>query len=138
MNAFPPTGTTTRILLVDHDMAMRDTTDDILKTCGFMTDTASNRHEALKLMRENPIDLVIMNMRMPGAEGIATIIAIRAFAPKLKIIATAGGESDDAADFLPLAKSLGASALLCDPHGVGRLVEAVQQVLAPDVRRMAS
>lgn len=138
MNASPPTGTATRILLVDHDMSLRGTIEQVLKTDGFRTDTASNRHDALEVIRENPVDLVIMNMLMPGSEGIATIIAIRAFAPAMRIIAMSGGQAAGAGDFLPLAKSLGASALLSDPLDRGKLLDTVHEVLAPDLRQMAS
>jgi CheY-like chemotaxis protein len=138
MNPSPPTDTTPRILLVDHDKTQREMIEQMLQSEGFRTETASNRQEALESLRRTAADLVIMNMIMPGAEGIGTIIAIRSFAPAMRIIAMSGGVVEGPQDFLPLAKSLGATALLSGPLDRGKVTDAVREVLAPGLRQMAS
>jgi DNA-binding NtrC family response regulator len=138
MKTSPPTCDMLRILLVDHDSSLRESVSQTLKTGGFLTSSASNRHEALDLLRQEPVDLVLLNMLMPGAEAIGTIIAIQAAAPLMRIIAMAGGPAASGRDFLPLAKSLGASALLNDPLDSGKLLDAVHQSLAQGLHQMAS
>jgi DNA-binding NtrC family response regulator len=138
MKTIPPACTETRILLVDHEGSLREMMAQMLITAGFKTVTAANRAEALAMVREIPIDPVIMNMRMPGAEGIGCLIALRGIAPGMKIIAMAGGPAAAGADFLPLAKSLGASALLGEPLNPETLIGTVRSVLRPVRHQMAS
>ena len=138
MRTFPLTGTATRILLVDHDTPSRESTGGMLRTHGFQTSTANNRHEALGVIRENPVELAIVNISLPGAEGIATILAILAFAPAMKIIAISGGPAAGAGDLLPLAKSLGAAAIPGNPLDHGNLLGAIHDLLAPGLRQLAS
>jgi len=137
MKPSPPIGNTMRILLVDHEGARRDAMEQRLNAEGFQTGTASNRHEALESLRRSPADLVIMNMYLPGAEGIGTILAIQSFAPEMRIIAMSGGGAGQGHDFLPLAKSLGAAALLSDPLDAAQLTAALQQAFALEMHQVA-
>jgi DNA-binding NtrC family response regulator len=109
----------------------------MLGDCGFQTTTVLNRREALEQIRETSFNLVIVNMLMPRAEGIGSLIAIGGFAPAMKIIAMSDAQEVDGCDFLPLAKSLGASALLGDPLDPGKLLGAVHSVLDPDLHQVA-
>jgi len=138
MDPLPPTEAQTRILLVDHETPNRETIRRILHNQGFQIDTATDRHEALDRLRQNPVSLVVMNMFMPHAKGIGTLIAIGGFAPTMKVIAMADGQEPDTGDFLPLAKSLGATALLGgEPLDPVELLAAVRDALAPNLQRMA-
>jgi DNA-binding NtrC family response regulator len=105
---------------------------------GFQTSTATNRHEALGVVRENPVELAVVNISLPGAEGIATILAVLAYAPTMKIIAISGGPAEGAGDLLPLARSLGAMALPGNPLDQGNLPGAIHDLLAPGLRQLAS
>jgi CheY-like chemotaxis protein len=137
MKSFPPADSATRVLLVDADSEPREILRETLAAEGFEVLTASNRHQAAAHVLEDGIDVVLMNMLMPRAEGIGTIIAVRAIRPELKIIAMSGSAGDGADHFMPLAKSLGATALVSDPSDRGALVDAVRAVLAPGMERLA-
>jgi CheY-like chemotaxis protein len=134
MNATPPNGNAIRVLVVDQDKHRRETLIDMLLSDGFQTHAVTNRHETLDVMEEQSFDLIIMNVH--GTEAIGTIIAIRAYEPETRIIAISGGPS--AQGFLPLAKSLGASGLIGDSLDQGRLRNAIHNVLAPDLKQLAS
>ena len=138
MKTFPPTDTVMRILLVDHETSTRAEIARILESEGLQAVAAANRNEALEMIRENSISLVIMNMLMPRAEGIGTLVAIQGLTPGMKIIAMSGGHGDVSPGILPLAKSLGATALLSDPLDSMKLLETVHSVLEQDLHQMAS
>jgi two-component system response regulator MprA len=138
MKTPPPNGTAVRILVVDHETPMRESIRQMLNHDGFPTDVACNRHEALARIHQGPVDLVILNMLIPGAEGIGTLIGIRSAAPAVKIIAMAGGHAAGTCDFLPLAKSLGATAVLGNPLDREKLLATVHEVATPELRQMAS
>jgi DNA-binding NtrC family response regulator len=134
MKPFPPHFIQSPILLVNHECAMREPLEHSLATEGFRILTATNRHEALDLIRQERIELVIMNMTAPVTEGIGTIIGIHAIDPTMKIIAMSGGTGD----FLPLAKSLGASAVLQMPFQPEELFRIIHVMLEPQRQVMAS
>lgn len=134
MNASPPNGTAPRILVVDQDATRREALEAMLRADGFQTRTVTNRHETLDVLEEEQFDLVVMNVH--GTEGIGTIIAIRAYEPEMKIIAISEGPA--ANGFLPLAKSLGASALLGDSLDHARLRNTIHDLLSKDLRQLAS
>lgn len=137
MKSFPPADLATRVLLVDAVSEPRETLRETLAAEGFDVLTATNRHQAAAHVLEDGIDIVLMNMLMPRAEGIGTIIAVRAIRPDLKIIAMSGPAGDGADHFMPLAKSLGATALVGDPSDLSAVVEAVRAALAPGMERVA-
>lgn len=138
MKTFPPTGTETRILLVDHETSTSEELARILETEGLQAVVATNRHEALETIRQSPVALVIMNMLMPRAEGIGTLVAIQGLIPGMKIIAMSSGHGEASTGILPLAKSLGASALLSDPLDSAKLLDTVHGVLEQDLHQLAS
>jgi DNA-binding NtrC family response regulator len=137
MKTPPPNGTAVRILVVDHETPMRESIRQMLNLDGFLTNIACNRHEALARIHQGPVDLVILNMLIPGAEGIGTLIGIRSAAPEMKIIAMAGGQTEGG-DFLPLAKSLGATAVLGNPLDREKLLATVHEVVTPELQQLAS
>jgi DNA-binding NtrC family response regulator len=138
MKSSPPTGNAPCILLVDHDLSLREEICETLNSDGFDTCCAANRHEALEWLKRDDIAAVILNMRMPGAESIGTIMAVRAHSPGMKLIAISGGAADGAGNFLPLAKSLGASAVLADARDRNQLLDTVHGLLSPGLQQMAS
>lgn len=138
MKSFPPADSATLVLIVDEASPFRETLESMLRSEGFLVHLAADRHQAAALVRDHAIDLVLMNMLMPHAEGIGTIIAVRSLRPEIRIIAMSAGDGEAADHFLPLAKSLGASALLRDPLDREKLIDAIRTQLGEGLRQMAS
>ena len=65
------------ILIADDDMYVRATIQETLNANGFLTDTASDGVSAIKSFNELEPDLVILDVFMPGKDGIATCREIR-------------------------------------------------------------
>lgn len=126
-----------RILLVDHDRTARKNIEQLLEDGGYQICLASNRQNAISLIREKTFDLVIINMFLPGAEGVGTIVAIQGIAPSLKIISISDESAAGGCDLLALAKSLGASAILQHPLVADKLLGIVHEVLAEDLHQVA-
>jgi two-component system response regulator MprA len=137
MSSFPLADSPVCVLLVDQPSEMRLAIERTLAAEGYQVHIATNRHEAAAEVRENSIHLVIMNMLMPHAEGIGTLMAIRSLAPTMKLIAMPGESGDQAGHFLPLAKSLGASAILTHPLDHQLMLKTVRGLLAQDLHQMA-
>lgn len=66
-----------KILIVDDDEEIRKVTGIYLENEGFEILKAENGHEALRIIRENEVDLVLLDIMMPGINGIEVCMKIR-------------------------------------------------------------
>jgi len=64
---------TTHILLVDDDALMRRSLTFTLEQAGYRTSTAASAEDALALIRLNPPDLVLLDIGLPGMDGLEAI-----------------------------------------------------------------
>jgi two-component system, cell cycle sensor histidine kinase and response regulator CckA len=89
------------ILLVDDEEMILNVGEQLLTHLGYIVLTASGGKEAVKLATENHkrIDLVILDLIMPGMSGGETFDALRRVAPRLKVLLSSGyaleGEAED-------------------------------------------
>lgn len=74
------------ILIADDDKAHRLMMATMMRDWGFRTQEAEDGQHALDLIRQNPVDLVLMDMRMPGMDGIASTVAISRHNPAIPIV----------------------------------------------------
>jgi PAS domain S-box-containing protein len=65
------------LLVVDDDDFYRDSIASMLRQAGHQVDTAHNGEHALSIMRNRPPDLLLLDMVMPGMDGLAVIEAMR-------------------------------------------------------------
>ncbi|HEX6100795.1 MAG TPA: sigma-54 dependent transcriptional regulator [Thermoanaerobaculia bacterium] len=86
-----------RILIVDDEEVLRDVLDAVLRREGFDIVTASTGEEALSLLDGEDIDLVILDVMLPGISGIDTMRAIRISNPTLPVIIITAFSSIDGA-----------------------------------------
>jgi DNA-binding NtrC family response regulator len=86
-----------RILIVDDEEVLRDVLDAVLRREGFDIITASTGEEALSLLDGEEVDLVILDVMLPGISGIDTLRAIRISNPYLPVIVITAFSSIDGA-----------------------------------------
>ena len=79
-----------RILLIDDDKAVREAMQIVLAANGYDVISADSGPFGIDLMRKNPVDLVILDVFMPGMDGLTTAQALHREHPKLPIIAASG------------------------------------------------
>ncbi|WP_160679985.1 response regulator transcription factor [Clostridium sp. C8-1-8] len=65
------------ILIVDDEKEIRDLVEIYLKNDGFKTIKASDGYEALKVLEENHVDLIVLDVMMPNLDGIGACMKIR-------------------------------------------------------------
>ena len=118
------------ILVIDDDAPMRRFVRHALAKHGHDLAEASDGAQALRILAERPIDLVITDLLMPETDGIETILELRRLYPATKIIAiSGGGEYQSGAGFLRAAVSLGADRTLTKPFEFKELLPAVQALV---------
>jgi DNA-binding NtrC family response regulator len=86
-----------RILIVDDEEVLRDVLDAVLRREGFDIITASTGEEGLHVLETEEIDLVILDVMLPGISGIDTMRAIRIANPTLPVIIITAFSSIDGA-----------------------------------------
>jgi len=92
-----PTEAKMKILLVDDDDDFRWATGNILSAVGYDVPQAVNGREALEFVEKDIPDLVLMDYRMPGQNGLAVAAQMKRIIPAVPIvIITAYGEIDSA------------------------------------------
>jgi len=78
--------TPARILVVDDDPGMLDTLSDVLAATGYETSRASSGRAAIEKAQANRFDLIVMDVQMPGLNGVQTLHALRALDPHVSVI----------------------------------------------------
>jgi CheY-like chemotaxis protein len=96
---------------------------------------ASGGKEGIQLYRENPTDLIITDLIMPGKDGIETIQELKKEFPDIKIIAVSGGGRLGPQDYLHLAKMLGAQRTLSKPIELPELLKAIEELMNSSYQR---
>ena len=86
-----------RILIVDDEEVLRDVLDAVLRREGFDVVSASSGEEALSLLDGEEIDLVILDIMLPGISGIDTLRSMRISNPHLPVIVITAFSSIDGA-----------------------------------------
>ena len=79
-----------KILLVDDDDRLRDSFYNILSMEGHTVRTASSGESALRMAEDEAPDAVIMDVRMPGMDGLETLRHMKQKAPKLPVLLLTG------------------------------------------------
>ena len=75
-----------KILLVDDESDFTQPMSFWLKSKGYSVAVASGGEEGIKIIKEQPIDIVFMDLNMPVMDGVTTVKKIREFNKELPII----------------------------------------------------
>ncbi len=118
-----------QILVIDDDPQVCLLIQEILEYAGHVVVTARSGTEGFYRFCQDPAQLVITDILMPGGEGLETIRDLRKEAPSTKIIAISAGLQWGGVDVLDLARKLGAVRIIQKPFDNQALVDTVREVL---------
>jgi DNA-binding response OmpR family regulator len=119
------TRTTTRVLLVEDDANVSEVVSRYLEREGFAVETAADGHEALDRALREPPDLMVLDIMLPGMDGLEVCRRVRAKAPIPIIMLTALGEENDRV----VGLDLGADDYITKPFSPRELTARVKSVL---------
>lgn len=114
-----------RILIVDDEPRMRHFVRMNLQLEGFLVSEASDGLEAVRKVREELPDLVILDVEMPHMDGLEALAEIRRFSPVPVIMLTVRAEEDDRVRGL----DLGADDYVTKPFSARELASRIRAVL---------
>ncbi len=80
----------TQILVIDDEKSLRDGAERILKKMGFAVLKAENGDQGLKVIDEEPVSIVLLDMKMPGMDGMEVLRQIMAMDREILVIVITG------------------------------------------------
>jgi DNA-binding response OmpR family regulator len=86
-----------RLLIVDDELNIRTTMKALLERAGYDVTSAAGGREALELLDNNTYDLLLVDLKMPGIDGMQVVAHARSVQPTLAIIVLTGHGSLDTA-----------------------------------------
>lgn len=114
------------ILIIDDDDQLRKSFNKLLIEEGYDIETAPSGEMGLEMVNTNPPDLVILDMKLPGMNGLETFKAIHDIEPKLPvIIMTAYGTTETAIE----ATKMGAFDYILKPFDIPEMLTIIKQAL---------
>jgi CheY-like chemotaxis protein len=127
-----------RILVIDDDRAVLFTIAAPLKAEGFEVVTAHSGAEGLQTFQQSPFDLVIVDIFMPGMDGVKVIKKFRHHCPRIPIIAISGmvlrSSGRTALDLFPMLPILADIPCVRKPFKPKELVSAVLSLVGAPAR----
>ncbi|WP_309089310.1 response regulator [Phenylobacterium sp.] len=124
-------GGVVQVLYVDDNELNRKLMRSMLEAAGIPMAEAENAEAGLALIGAVDFDLVLMDLRMPGMDGLAAIRKIRARRDAKAHVPIIVVTAETASDIRRQAEAAGADDLLHKPVQIQTLFETVSRVLAP-------
>lgn len=115
------------ILVVDDQPGIRRLLMEVLTEEGYVVYTAANGYEGMQKAKDLNPSLILMDMKMPGMDGIETLRELKHINQADKVIMmTAYGELG----LVNIAKELGAYAYVTKPFDIIELCTMIEQVIS--------
>jgi len=118
------------ILVVDDSPTNRDVASAYLRASGYETRVAGDGREALAAARNDPPDLILMDITLPDMDGFAVAAALRAEPPPLGGVPIVAVTADAGEDARSRCLSAGMNDHVAKPIDRTRLAESVERLLA--------
>lgn len=113
------------ILIVDDRIEDRETLRDILDGKGYRTVLAKDGYEAVGFAQKGNFDVILLDIKMPGMDGVKTLERIKEFRPEAGIIMITAYSMEE---FVEESLRKGAYTCLFKPIDVGKMLDAIQKV----------
>jgi len=116
------------VLIVEDETIMRESLRDWLKDGGYEVETAEEGEEALEKIEKKEFSVAVLDLRLPGKDGLEVLKEATAKDPKIKgIVITAYPTVETAVE----AMKIGAVDYIVKPFAPDALEKAIQKVLGP-------
>jgi len=117
----------TNILVVDDLKSVRLTLGGILEDEGYNVVLAENGYQAIEAAKQTPFDLVFMDIKMPGINGVQTFREIKKINPKAAVIMMTASSVEE---LIKEALDEGAYAVVYKPFDVEKIVSITKSALS--------
>lgn len=115
----------THILIVDDDAQLRHLVSRLLRTQGYRITAVAGGREMLDVLRATTVDLIILDVMLPGTSGLELCRFVRRSSPVAILMLTAKGEETDRV----VGLEMGADDYLTKPFGSRELLARIRALL---------
>lgn len=119
-----------RVLFVEDDMMNRRVVRDMLSVIGATMDEASDAEIGLKMIEEGSYDIVLMDLRMPGIDGLTAMRELRARTDAKASLPVIVVTADTATGLRERCLANGADDVILKPVAMNALLRAMGRTLA--------
>jgi len=129
---------TAKVLIIDDEKDIRIVLKEIFERADFDVEVAADSNDGMALLRQDPVDLVVIDVIMPGKDGVTAAKEIRKEFPATKIIVISGGGNVGPGDYEPgaikttayLASAIaaGVDLTLTKPFDRDQLIKAAKEL----------
>lgn len=112
-------------MIVDDEEMMTETLSDLLQEFGYHVEVAGDGYEAIEKVRANPFDIIFMDIRMPGINGVETFREIKAMRPETAVMMMTAYSMEE---LVAEALESGAWGVMYKPLDIGKVVEFIEHV----------
>ncbi len=113
-----------KLLLVDDEVVFTNNMNKLLQNRGYQVAVANSGDAAIKLLQQENFDVVVLDLKMPGMDGLATLRNMKKLGLDTQtLILTGHGSIDSAME----ATKLGAYDYLPKPCEIGELVAKIEK-----------
>jgi CheY-like chemotaxis protein len=123
-----------RVLVIDDDVQVRTAITTVLEHQALDVVAVEDGQSGIDAVQQQKFDIVIVDIFMPGLDGLESIRAFKRYAPSVPVIAISGflfrDSSRPAPDFLAMATKLGAAYSLHKPFRAAELLRLVEACLS--------
>ena len=114
-----------KVLLVDDERDFVEALSERLQMRDYSSAAVYGGEEALSIIEEDEPDVMILDLKMPGIDGLEVLRRVKQKHPNVEVIVLTGHGSEEAAG---LCMELGACAYLEKPVDIDKLTKAIQEV----------
>lgn len=115
-----------RVLVVDDQPEITLALQVFFLGKGYEMLTASDGAQAMRILQRHSVDLVLLDMKMPGVNGVEVLKFIRAEAPSTRVIVVTAYDIQ----FQEIVEQIGVDGFLMKPFGIQALTQKVEEVLS--------
>ncbi len=114
----------TKVLIVDDEIEFASTLAERLQIRGYNAKSVYSAEDAIALSRNDPPDVMLLDLRMPVMSGIKVLQTIKQFNPSIEVIMLTGlGSTQDSAEGM----ESGAFDFIMKPVDIENLVEKIEK-----------
>ena len=112
-----------KVLITDDEAGYRASLARVLSRRGFAVQSCGSGEETLAILAKEPCDVVVLDLRMPGMDGLATLAEIRRHQPLLPVLLVSG-----MADLSSITSALtqGVTNFIAKPCAIDSLINAIE------------
>ena len=120
-----------KVLVVDDEVEVTYALQAYFQQKGYEMVTAFDGAQAMAYLERTPIDLVLLDLKMPGVNGIEVLRYLRLHRPQTRIIVITAYDDE----YRSVVESLGVHGFLNKPFGIEQLTRTIERVLQAPSRK---